>query len=131
MKYIPTKDLNHISVNHDKDFLYLFLDDVDGRIKENNGIKYLDFTPTEKSKEALKNYKKLSEETKRKIEVINDDDPIEHKENFMRISFESDDELPLSKTFNILDMIIVVPSALEKNGKYYPQMFLHECVHKL
>ena len=49
----------------------------------------------------------------------------------MKIKFESDDDLPLSKTFNILDMIIDVASALEKNGKYYPQTFLHECAYKL
>ena len=40
----------------------------------------------------------------------------------MRIRFESDDELPLGKTFNILHMIIFAVSALEKNGKY-PQIF--------
>ena len=32
----------------------------------------------------------------------------------MKIKFESDDDLPLYKTFNILDMMIVVASALEK-----------------
>ena len=50
--------------DNDEDFLYLFLDDVDGYIEENDGIKYLVFTPAEKIKEALKNYKKLWEETK-------------------------------------------------------------------
>ena len=54
----------------------MFLSDVDVYIKENDGIKYLVFTPTEKNKEALKNYKKLWEETKKQIEVINDDEPI-------------------------------------------------------
>ena len=63
-------------VNHEKDFLYLFLDDVDGYIEENDGIKYLVFASTDKSKEALKSYKKFWEETKRQIEVINDDGPI-------------------------------------------------------
>ena len=48
-----------MNVDHDKDFLYLFLDDVSGHIEENDGIKHLFFTPTEKNKEALKNYKKL------------------------------------------------------------------------
>ena len=48
-----------MNVDHDKDFLYLFLDDVNGHIEENDGIKHLFFTPTEKNKEALKNYKKL------------------------------------------------------------------------
>ena len=44
----------------------------------------------------------------------------------MKIRFELDDDLPLGKTFNVLDMIIVDESVLEKNGKYYPQIFLHE-----
>ena len=54
MKCISTKTLDHN--NDDKDYLYLSLDDVDGYIEENDGIKYLAFTPTEKNKEALKNY---------------------------------------------------------------------------
>ena len=41
----------------------------------------------------------------------------------MKIKFQLDDDLPLDKTFNILDMIITVVSVLEKNGKYYPQIF--------
>ena len=32
----------------------------------------------------------------------------------MKIKFESDDDLPLGKTFNVLDMIIVPASVLEK-----------------
>ena len=49
----------------------------------------------------------------------------------MKIKFESNYNLPLVKTLNILTMIIVVASVLENNGKYYPQMFLHECLYKL
>ena len=48
----------------------------------------------------------------------------------MKFKFKSDHDLPLGKTFNIIDMTIVVASVLEKNGKY-PQIFLHECVYKL
>ena len=33
-----------------------------------------------------------------------------------KISLESDDDLPLGKTFNILGVIIVAASVLEKNG---------------
>ena len=49
----------------------------------------------------------------------------------MKIKSESDDDLPLGKTLNIVDMIIVVASVLEKNGKYYPKHLLHECAYKL
>ena len=57
--------------DNDEDFLYLFLDDVDGCTEKTNGIKYLVFDSTDKNKKALKYYKKLWEETKRQIEVIN------------------------------------------------------------
>ena len=117
IKYIPTKSANCASIDttdNDEDFLYLFLDDVERHIEKNNENKYLVFTPTEKNKEALKNYKKIWEETKKQVEVINDDKPIEYRKDFMKIKFESDDDLPLSKTFNVLDMIIVAASVLEK-----------------
>ena len=48
-KYIPTKNLNQMNVDHDKDFLYLFLTDADGYIEENDGIKCLVFILTEKN----------------------------------------------------------------------------------
>ena len=37
----------------------------------------------------------------------------------------------LDKTFNISDMTTVAASVLEKNGKYYPQTFFHECTYNL
>ena len=49
----------------------------------------------------------------------------------MKIKFESDDDLPLRKTFNIIEMIIIVASVLEENGKYYPQTCLNEFAYKL
>ena len=82
-------------------------------------------------REALKNHKKLWEETKRQIKVISYDEPIEYRKDFMKIKFQSDDDLLLGKAFIILAMIIVVASTLEKNDKYYPQIFLHECACKL
>ena len=130
IRYIPTKSSNRVSIDrtdNDEDYLYLFLDDVDGQIQENDGIKYLVFASTGKNKEALKNYTKLWEETKRQIEVINNDEPIKYRKDFMKIRFGSDDDLPLGKTFNIVDMITAVAFVLETNGKYYPQIFLHEC----
>ena len=107
----------------DNDFLYLFLDDIDGYTEENVGIKYLVFTPTDKNKETVKNSTELWRETKKQIEVINDDEPTEYRKDFMKIKFESDNDLPLGETFNIVDMIIVVGSVLEKNGKYYQHFF--------
>ena len=93
IKYIPTKSPNRISIDktdNDEDYLYLFLDDVDGHIEENNETKYPVFSLTKRNKEALKNYTKLWEETKRQIEVIKNDEPIKYKKGFMKTRFESD-----------------------------------------
>ena len=49
----------------------------------------------------------------------------------MKINFDSDDNLPLNKTTEIPSMIIVVRAIFLKNNKYYPQIFLDECLHKL
>ena len=49
----------------------------------------------------------------------------------MKISFESDDDLPLGKTINSLKMIIVIASVFEKNSKYYPQVYWDECLYEL
>ena len=100
-------------------------------LKKNHRIKYLVFDSTEKKQRSIKKYAERWEETKRKIEVTNDDEPIKYRKDFIKIKFESDDDLSLGKTFNITDTIIAVASVLEKNGIYYPQMFLRECAYRL
>ena len=47
-----------MSVDDDRDFLYLFFNDVDGYIEENDGIKSLVFTPTEKKQRSMKKLQK-------------------------------------------------------------------------
>ena len=49
----------------------------------------------------------------------------------MKIKFDLDDELPLNKTIEICSMIIVVRAVFHDNNKYYPQVFLDECLYKL
>ena len=41
--------------DNDENYLYLFFDDVNGYIEDNDGIKYLVFASTDKNKETLKN----------------------------------------------------------------------------
>ena len=49
----------------------------------------------------------------------------------MKIKFDSDDSLPLSKTLNLYNMTIIMRSVFEEDGKYYPQAFLDECLYEL
>ena len=49
----------------------------------------------------------------------------------MEIKFNLNDELPLNKMIKIPSMIIVVRVVFHENNKYYPQVFLDECLYKL
>ena len=49
----------------------------------------------------------------------------------MRIKFDSDDDLSLNKPLKFPTMTIIVRSFLEDNGKFYPQIYLDECLYEL
>ena len=49
----------------------------------------------------------------------------------MKIKFNSDVDLPLNKTLKIHNMTIVMRSVFEEHGKFYPQVYLDECLHEL
>ena len=48
----------------------------------------------------------------------------------MKIRFESDDDLPLCKMLSISVCIIVTGSVFQDDNKYYPQVYLHECLYE-
>ena len=49
------------------------------------------------------------------------------KGEYMKIKFNSDDDLPLNKILKLYDLTKVVRSVLQEDNKYYPQVFLDEC----
>ena len=83
-----------------------------------------------KKKEALENYTELWDEVKDQIELISGNKPIEYRKNFMKIKFESDDDLALGKILSIPVCVITVGSVFQEDNKYYPQVHLHECLYK-
>ena len=50
-------------------------------------------------------------------------------EKYMKIKFNSDDELPLNKKIVVLSMI-VVRAVFHENNKEYAHIFLDECLYK-
>ena len=61
------------------------------------------------------------------ITKISDD----YDEKYKKMKFNLDNELPLNKMIEVPSMIIVVRAVFHKNNKYYPQVFLDKCLHKL
>ena len=62
---------------------------------------------------------------KNEIVATNDGKEGDYGKNFMRIKFDTDDDLQLiNKQLKFPTMIIVVRSVFEEYGKYYPQIHL-------
>ena len=51
--------------------------------------------------------------------------------NYVKIKFNSDDQLLLNQTIEISTMTIVVRAVFHENSKYYLQVFLDEFLYKL
>ena len=47
------------------------------------------------------------------------------------MKFDSYNELPLNKAIEIPSMAIVVRAVFHEDNKYYPQVFLDECLYKI
>ena len=75
-------------------------------------------------KKTLAKITKLWDEIGHLIETINEDKQGEYEKDFLKIKFNSDDNLHLNKMLKIHMLIIIVRSVFEKDDKYYPQFFL-------
>ena len=49
----------------------------------------------------------------------------------MKIKFNSGDNLPLNKILKFHVLTIIIRNIFEKDGKYYPQIFLDECMYEI
>ena len=49
----------------------------------------------------------------------------------MKINFNSDDNLPSNKILKLHNITIVIGSVFQEDNKYYPQVFLDECLYEL
>ena len=47
----------------------------------------------------------------------------------MKIKFNSDDNLPLNKILKFHVLTIIIRNVFEKDGKYYPQILLGDCLY--
>ena len=79
-----------------KNPLHLIIGKVDRSIEEKNENKYLVFDYTNENKELFKKYTELWDGIKNEIETINGGKAGEYGKDFMKIKFNSDDNLPLN-----------------------------------
>ena len=83
------------------------------------------------NKKILAKFTKLSEKIKHLIDTINEDKKGEYEKDFMKIKFNSDDNLPLNKMLKLLMLTVIVRSVFKEDDKYYPQVFLDESLYEV
>ena len=80
----------------------------------------------------MQKYQKVFDGIKEIIEKINDyGQPLKYDHNYMKITFDTDDNIPLNKIIYFTTITVIVKSITQKDDKYYPQLFLGECLYQV
>ena len=94
----------------------------------------------DENKEVLKKYTELWDGIKNKNEIINDGEgnsaeciyiECKYGNDFTKIKFGSNDDLPLNEPLNLHMLTLIVRSVFEDEGKFYPQVYLDGCLYEL
>ena len=99
--------------------LYILIDEIDGFIEE-KGHKYLNIALTD-SNNGMKD----------QIKKIHNSKLGEYRKDYMKNKFKSDDDLPLNKVLKFRILIIIIRNIFEKDGKYYPGIYLDDCLYEI
>ena len=106
------------------------VDHASGYIEEKGVNKYLVFDSTDENKELIKKYNDVFNGIRDKIKEINSDE-CDYEKDYMKIKFNSDDNLPLNKPLKFHNMTITIRSVFKEDDKLYPQVFLDDTLYEL
>ena len=115
--------------------MFLNITHTNGYIEEKSVNKYLVFDSmklrsTDENKELIKKYNDVFNGIRDKIKEINSDE-CDYEKDYMKIKFNSDDDLPLNKPLKFHLMTITIRSVFEEDGKLNPQVFLDNNLYEL
>ena len=111
--------------------LYLLISELDGFIEEKNGSKYLNIALTDSNNDVLIKYAEVWSGIKDQIKKINNGSVGEYAKDYIKIKIDSDDNLPLNKIIKFRVLTIIIRNIFEKDDKYYPQIFLEDCLYEI
>ena len=122
--YITIKNIDDHENIHSVNPLYLIVNHASGYIEEKNGNKYLIFDDSvNENKGLLKKYADVWDGIKNEIKAINGGKENDYGKDYMKIKFNSDNDLPLNKPLKFHAMTIIIRSVFEEGGKRYRQVF--------
>ena len=111
--------------------LYLLIAELDGYVEEKEGNKHLNISLTDSNGEVLKKYAEFWSGFKDQIKKLNNGQLGEHGKDYMKIKFDFDDDSPLNTMLKFRILTIIIRNIFEKDGKYYPQTFLDDCLYEI
>ena len=85
---------------------------------------------TDENKELLKKYNDVFNGIRNKIKKISGNE-YDYEKDYMKIKFNSDDDLLLNKQLKFHNMIITIRPVFDEDGKLYPQVFLDDTLYEL
>ena len=103
--------------------LCLIIDKTDGYIEEKYRDNYSLFTSSDGNKKVLAKFAKFWDEIKHLIEAINEGTKGEYEKDFMKVKFNSDDNLPLNKMLKLHMLTVIVRYVSEEDGKLLSTSF--------
>ena len=103
--------------------LYLRITHASRYMEEINGNKYLIFDSTDGNKELIKKYDDFFNRIRNEIKTKIGGKGIDYEKYYMKIKFNSDDDLPLNKPLKFHLMTVTIRYVFEEDGKLYPQFF--------
>ena len=82
----------------------------------------------DENKELLKKFNDILNGIMGKIKEISNNE-CDYEKDYMKIKFNSDDDLPLNKELKFHN--ITIRSVFEEDGKLYPEVFLDDTLYEL
>ena len=118
----PHRNVNSVNA------LYLMINKIKGYFEEVDGDKYLIISS--ENGDIMQKYQGVFDGIKEIIKKINDySQPIKYDDNYSK--FNTDDNIPLNKIIYFPKITIKMRYVTQKDGKYYPQLFLDECLYQV
>ena len=109
--------------------LYLRITDMKGQFKKgkSDNVWYLIIFGDEN---VLRIFANIWKSIRAKLEK-NTSGIVQYDKDYMKIKFESNDNLPTDKIVNIRLATIIIRSVFAKNDKFYPQLFLDNALYNI
>ena len=128
--YITIKKIGDCENIYSINPLHLRITHANGYIEEINENRYLIFDSRDENKELLKKCNDVFNEIIGKIKKLSNDE-CDYEKDYMKIKFDSDDNLPLNKPLKFHNITITIRSVFEEGGKLDPQVFLDDTLYEL